>query len=87
MPPAIDLRGRRFGRLKVLSPLDRRCHGQIVWRCRCRCGRHCEVLSWNLRSGNTLSCGCYHAELVTLTLGERRRLSASVRRGTARRTP
>ena len=60
----IDLKGKRFGRWKVLSLSDKKSkHGDIYWKCECECGTIREVLSVNLRRGKTTSCGCYREEL------------------------
>lgn len=48
-----DLTGQRFGRLTVISY-----SGGSKWRCRCDCGSETTVLSGNLTSGHTTSCGC-----------------------------
>lgn len=39
-------------------------NGRAYWWCRCRCGNEFAVRGHSLRSGNTLSCGCYHKEKV-----------------------
>lgn len=58
-----QLAGRRFGRLAVVQLLDRRAsNGGAIWLCRCDCGQTVEVISTNLTSGNTQSCGCLQAE-------------------------
>ena len=58
-----NLAGRRYGRLSVQEMTERRAiNGAVVWRCLCRCGRTCEVISTNLGSGNTRSCGCLQAD-------------------------
>lgn len=54
----IDLTGRRFGRLHVLSLFSKR-SGIVRWLCRCDCGREDDFLSANLLSGDSTSCGCY----------------------------
>ena len=53
----IDLTGRRFGSLTVLSPAEKQGR-KTAWRCRCDCGREVTVLTTSLQSGNTCSCGC-----------------------------
>lgn len=54
----VDLTGQRFGRL-VVSKRNTG-HGEGVhWLCQCDCGAHTIVRRGNLRSGSTLSCGCY----------------------------
>lgn len=68
-----DLKGKRFGRLTVLSDVGRavsasgRTSGAVMWLCRCDCGTEKIVRSGNLISGNTTSCGCFNRELVNLT--------------------
>lgn len=58
--------GDVYGRLTVIahdvktSSIDRK-----SWFCRCECGVVCTVREENLRSGNTLSCGCLKRELVS----------------------
>ena len=52
--------GDRFGRLlakhKTISGK------RTAWVCECDCGIACVVQQGNLRSGNSLSCGCMHVE-------------------------
>lgn len=57
----IDLTGRRFGRLAVLSRAPNGNCGLTRWRARCDCGVEREVFSQDLRSGRTVSCGCLRA--------------------------
>lgn len=58
-----DLTGRRFGRLTVLSDSGlRSAGGHVYWWCECDCGRRVRVMGHNLRTGNTVSCGCYFLE-------------------------
>lgn len=57
----IDLTGRRFGRLVVVSRAENK--GQMSrWNCLCDCGNTTTVYSTNLRRGYTQSCGCYRHE-------------------------
>ena len=55
--PIIDLKGKRFGRLTVLSLAPEHTHGMARWLCRCDCTRETVVRGGNLRNGNTKSCG------------------------------
>ena len=68
---AIDMTGRRCGRLVVLeraeTPKYTTCDG-AWWRCRCDCGRVVEVYGNILRRGCTRSCGCLRRE-VAATVG------------------
>lgn len=52
-----DLTGQVFGNLTVLYRIDNK-RGNTCWRCSCQCGRTIDVLSYNLKNGNTQSCGC-----------------------------
>lgn len=52
------LTGHRFGKLIAIRPTDERRHGEVVWECRCDCGKVAFVASGNLVRGNTKSCGC-----------------------------
>ena len=64
-----NLTGKTFGRLTVLEPtLNRTKDRCIIWRCRCECGKECEVSSKSLTQGNTKSCGCLNIE-TRATLG------------------
>jgi len=55
-----DLTGKRFGKLTVLSPTERRAHGAVVWLCRCDCGNLTELRTDYLTGGSAKSCGCDH---------------------------
>jgi len=63
----IDLTGRRFGRLLVLSRApDRRFRGggrARQWLCKCDCGAEHVTFARTLMSGESTSCGCRNAEL------------------------
>lgn len=63
MGKLIDLTGKRFGRLVVISfshlALDKRSY----WLCKCDCGSEPKIIAGsNLASGGTISCGCFHKE-------------------------
>lgn len=58
MGAPLDLSGQRFGRLVVLSLLDRRTHNKLRWLCECDCGRQHEITGSRLTSGGAKSCGC-----------------------------
>lgn len=61
MPKAIDLAGKRFGRLVVTGRSKRkRQNGEVRWWCECDCGvlQPVEVSGYSLRKGRTTSCGC-----------------------------
>lgn len=59
MPRFIDLIGKRFGKLLVLSnsgPHHKR--RDTTWLCLCDCGKQHITTGRNLRTGDTKSCGC-----------------------------
>ncbi len=60
MPAFIDLVGRRFGLLTVLSVLPRELwkSSHSEWLCQCDCGNTTTVRGTSLKTGNTKSCGC-----------------------------
>ena len=49
--------GDIFGYLHVIEK-QRRNNGKIIWRCRCECGAEKGYYTWQLRSGDSVSCGC-----------------------------
>lgn len=65
MPVLIDITGKRFGRLVVISRAPRDGHGNDKWDCRCDCGKPTTVLGYSLRSGETKSCGCLSREITS----------------------
>ena len=64
-----DITGLKFGRLTALECLGSRkqlfgsSNRDAMWRCRCECGKEIITGLSNLRSGNTVSCGCYCREV------------------------
>lgn len=59
-----NITGRKFGRLTVLFPTEKRDHiGSVYWHCRCECGNELDVTQSNLVYGNYRSCGCLKKEL------------------------
>ena len=59
--------GSRFGRLTVVDDAGVRWNRQVVWLCRCDCGKMVSVRRGNLRNGNTRSCGCLNRETILRT--------------------
>lgn len=58
----VDLTGRKFDRLTVLSRGKNSNTGCARWVCRCDCGKTVVVLGGSLTGGKTHSCGCYRNE-------------------------
>lgn len=67
MTKIIDLTGKRFGRLVVVSRAENDKRGQSRWRCLCDCGTEKTVTGSHLKNGNTKSCGCLHKEIAANT--------------------
>jgi 5-methylcytosine-specific restriction endonuclease McrA len=53
----IDITGRVYGGLKVLSRHGRDTTGKTTWLCECYCGNQIVAVGLNLKSGNTTNCG------------------------------
>jgi hypothetical protein len=60
----IDLLGQKFERLTVIENMGSNYRGSLVWKCECDCGNVVEVVGNDLRNGKTLSCGCYHKDVI-----------------------
>ena len=58
MRPAIDLIGKEFGFLKVISREISKVR-EPTWKCLCKCGNEKLVVSSHLKRGAVKSCGCY----------------------------
>lgn len=54
----VDLTGRQFGKLTVVSQSFREGATKRWWRCKCSCGEISVVPTDKLTSGHTKSCGC-----------------------------
>ena len=50
--------GDKYGKLTVLSESGKRSSGEMLYLCRCDCGKETVVAGSNLRNGHTKSCGC-----------------------------
>lgn len=61
---AIDITGRRFGRLVVLRRESIDAHWNPTWLCQCDCGKTAIVTGHALRQGETRSCGCLRIEYI-----------------------
>lgn len=60
----VDLKGKRFGRLLVLYPTEKRdSKGSVFWHCLCDCGNETDVTEDGLVYGNYRSCGCLKKEI------------------------
>ncbi len=57
--------GQKYGMLTIIEATDDPCK----FRCICECGRERIVAGYNIRSGNTRSCGCSRGRRATRILG------------------
>ena len=72
----IDVTGQRFGKLVALERVEPKTEGQkrskqAIWKCRCDCGKITYVTSYELRTGNTTSCGCNKGRIAEDLTGKR----------------
>ena len=58
-----DLSNQVFGKLTVLHENIDDDRKATCWVCRCECGNEVIVQASNLKSGHTMSCGCYRKEI------------------------
>ena len=61
----INMVGKTFGRLTVKAETPKLVSGQHVLYCVCSCGGVAFCLGYDLRSGNTKSCGCYQKDMCS----------------------
>lgn len=61
----VDMLGKTFGRLTVISDAGKDKHGRYKYNCLCSCGNSKVVCGSKMRKGNTLSCGCLRLETKT----------------------
>lgn len=58
----MDITGKKYGRLTVLSFDHKDKRGEYCWRCRCDCGNETIATGNKLRTGAKKSCGCLQEE-------------------------
>lgn len=66
MPAFIDLTNRRFGRLVVVKRASKIGEKRLFWLCKCDCGVNLVTRADALKNGQTVSCGCYNQEAVSV---------------------
>jgi hypothetical protein len=59
----IDLTGKKFGRLTVVSRAENDKRGRSRWVCTCTCGSQKVISGSKLRHHEVRSCGCLFREL------------------------
>jgi len=62
MRKIIDLTGQRFTRLVVLKQNGRSKSRDVIWLCKCDCGKETSATGVDLKRGTTKSCGCLRIE-------------------------
>jgi len=65
MGKRLNLVGKKFGRLMIMSDVGNDAGGNSLFLCQCDCGTERVVLGCHLRSGHTKSCGCYNRERMS----------------------
>ncbi len=68
----IDLIGKRFSRLVVLSREPNDKHGKARWLCQCDCGTLKTIQGREIRIGKIRSCGCLRKEVAAKTAKTRK---------------
>lgn len=61
---AYIMQGLIFGRLTVIREADKVKNKPNRFLCQCSCGNQRIVLGYHLRSGHTISCGCFRKEVT-----------------------
>lgn len=63
----IDMTGKKIGRWLVLnrSQSGKYKNGSVFWTCQCECGAIKSISGVRLRNRTTMSCGCYHRDIMT----------------------
>lgn len=59
---AMDITGKRFGKLTAIRPMDERVNKNVVWECQCDCGGKKIVAVRLLNYGSVKSCGCLNRQ-------------------------
>ena len=65
----INITCKRFGRLVAIEPTNKRYGSNIIWKCKCDCGKLCYVNTCNLKN-STKSCGCLKLEKLKQRKGK-----------------
>lgn len=61
----VDLTGKIFNRLTVISEAKERLSNQVSWECSCVCGEKKIIRGGDLTSGKMKSCGCLRREVCS----------------------
>ena len=60
----LDRTGLKYGRLAVVKHSGKDKRNKHLWLCKCDCGNEKIVVSDNISSGKSNSCGCLKAEFL-----------------------
>ena len=60
----IDETGNKYGSLTVLYKTKDK-NNRTAWMCKCDCGNTKNARGSDLRSGRTMSCGCYSRDIAS----------------------
>lgn len=58
MPNAVNIAGKKFGRLTAISRSDNSANKRTQWLFRCDCGKEIVAQTHRVTTGHTSSCGC-----------------------------
>ncbi|MCK5612834.1 HNH endonuclease [Candidatus Pacearchaeota archaeon] len=67
----VEMIGKQFGRWNVLKENGSNSVGTIMYLCKCNCGNIRTVSGSHLRSGATVSCGCFKNEFWSKRRGRK----------------
>lgn len=89
VPKAIDLTGQKFGRLTAISAAGHDRHHKRMWKFACDCGGEFIAIGSDVKSGKTVSCGCYANEIRAKNSRDNRDkiASAKTKHGASGRLP
>lgn len=59
---SLDITGERYGRLVAICSTGRKRGSNYIWQFKCDCGNEVELVSGDVRSGSSSSCGCFARE-------------------------
>ena len=65
MPKRIEMKGKRFGMLVIVSFSHYNNYRAAMWNAVCDCGKAIVVYGYSVRIGSTRSCGCLKGEITT----------------------
>lgn len=64
----IDCTGAKFGRVTAIKPVGKNKRNNVLWLCRCDCGKQFVTPYHLLKCGHTKSCGCWKRDLASQRL-------------------